>query len=304
MCVVWNRTNGVIDKSVCDNFAATILSYAKAQGYSSMSKAFACTAFDSSSATVCGAFKSEADARGFGTFMQNPAGFPVVAAVIGFGNIVAPVNGVMVCQKSILSFVITDMSGKICDSGVFTQDCAPPPQDGFPYCSCDTGATIKTPYAVSYSRKFTRSGNNFYCFKVAVNKAQCGSARCCNMELDKIEWMSDEDNCLSAVDGWTVSTQPNNYRAPVWTRATDTVMYKNATQLVGVLKTNNLNLDASNAGGVEICIALKGTSKCSTMESFCYGGICKYAVFDRTSGNGCCAKDYAPGNSFGSYNRR
>ncbi|KXZ45159.1 hypothetical protein GPECTOR_57g449 [Gonium pectorale] len=70
---------------------------------------------------------------------------------------------------------------------------------------------------------------------------------------------------------------------------------------VGVFKTNNLYLNTTTANGVEVCITLKARGSCPTLDTFCYGGICKFAIFSKSTN--CCAKDYAPG-VFGEYNRR
>ncbi|KAG2440622.1 hypothetical protein HYH02_010201 [Chlamydomonas schloesseri] len=249
---------------------------------------------------VCGDFKLESEARSFGTYLSDGGGFRNdLAPAIGFGNYIVPVFGQRICLVSELSYIVTDRTGKICDQYTYSEGCKPP-QDEFPYCTCKPGAMLSTPYNVTYTRKFASNGNNNYCFRVNVDTKRC-VGRCCSMDLDKVEWMSNGMNCRYAVAGFTVSTKPNAFVAPVWSTETDNLITAPNPAQVAVLKTNNLNLDVRNANGVEICIALKANGKCPTMEDFCYDGLCKYAIFDRSAG--CCANDFAEGNDFG-YNRR
>ncbi|KXZ50846.1 hypothetical protein GPECTOR_15phG17 [Gonium pectorale] len=300
LCVAWVRTNGPVNKAACDLLASSISAAVTAQGESDLALPFTCSAMNSTTVTVCGDFKTESAARKIGSYMSS-GGLGALAVPIGFDNIIVPQDGVMVCKKSLLTYWLTDMSGQVCDSASFATDCRPP-QDAFPYCTCEPGVARRTPYTVSYTRKFVSSaGNNGYCFKIGVNQTQCGTSRCCGMDLQKIEWLTNKDNCFYAVDGWTVSTQPNIYKSAVWSRETDMVMQRGVETKVGVFKTNELNLVPANAAGVEVCITLKAKSKCPTLDTFCYGGVCKFAVFSKATN--CCAKDYAPG-VFGEYNRR
>jgi hypothetical protein len=62
-----------------------------------------------------------------------------------------------------------------------------------------------------------------------------------------------------------------------------------------------LGLTPSTANGAEVCIALRANGACPTLPNFCYGDICKYAIFGNQ--NKCCATDFAPGGAKG-YTRR
>lgn len=102
--------------------------------------------------------------------------------------------------------------------------------------------------------------------------------------MDKVELLSDKDNCLASVDSWTLSTQPNGAKPPAWARETDEAVTGSVNISMGVLKLTNLNLMPSTANGVELCIKLRPLSRCPSLEKFCYSGrsgICKYAVFDK-----------------------
>ncbi|KAG2488679.1 hypothetical protein HYH03_012680, partial [Edaphochlamys debaryana] len=223
-----------------------------------------------------------------------------LANIIGSSDVLVPINGELACAVSTLSYVITDMTKVECDAASWQDGACAAPQDEFPYHGyCGRGALPTSPYNVTYARKFAKDGNNYYCFKISVDSGQC-SGGCCSMELDKIEWMSNMQKCRYAVDGWTVSTKPNAYRQPSWNDETDNLLGGG----VQVLKTTELGLTTASGDGVEVCIALRSGSSCPTMEDFCYGGICKYALFDKSGDNGgCCAKDYAPGTYTG-YSRR
>lgn len=176
-----------------------------------------------------------------------------------------------------------------------------------PPCSkCDPRLANRTPYSLSFKSKSSRTVNGFpanvYCFSIKVDAGVCGNSRCCNMDLDKVEWLTDTTNCRQAAVGYTVSIRPTDVKMPVWTRQIDNTVVP-ATSF-DVYKTNQLGLTLGNADGAEICLILKQKSSCPTLDTFCSQGDigCQYAVFDKTQN--CCAEDWSLNAGDGSFSRR
>ncbi|PNG99344.1 hypothetical protein TSOC_014893, partial [Tetrabaena socialis] len=308
-CFTWTRTNGPADAAACTLLASSLLQMAQSASYGLTPSGFTCKGVNAakSEVTACADFALEADARAFGDFFANQGGFDDLALITGFGPAYAiGPNGAPVCNPSkFFAELTTELTGAVCDNWQKESACAPPATDTFPYCKCEPGTRAKTPYALTYTRKYTKAGANYYCFNVQVNRTQCGSSKCCSMDLDKIEWLSNEENCMGAAMGFTVTTKPGDLKSPVWSRVPDTSF--SPAKTFGIFKTNSLDLNVGNANGAEVCIALRSNGNCPTLEQFCYQGDtvgCQYAIFDRAdAGAGCCAEDWAVGK-FGHFDRR
>ncbi|GLC75548.1 hypothetical protein PLESTF_001655600 [Pleodorina starrii] len=306
LCVTWLRTDGPMGQSQC---AALVAAATKATAGIPLSAApaqpFACDEVVSNTAVACATYRTPADASAVATKLDGQATTDILFMLNATSATVVE-NGQLTCKPSVVSYVVTDMFHQsVCRSNGAATACSKPQPDEFPYCTCEPGLARQTPYGVTYSRRFIKGSNTFFCFKIRVNRTQCGNARCCNMDLAKVEWLSGTNaDCWSAVSGFTLSSDPKPaLRSAVWMRPLDSAMSPGVNTTVGVLKANNLNLNTANADGVEMCIALKRASRtCSTMKQFCFQGTCKYAIFNRASS--CCATDYAPGKQFNVYNRR
>ncbi|GFR46319.1 hypothetical protein Agub_g7884 [Astrephomene gubernaculifera] len=313
-CFTWHRTNGPADTAACDLLASQLTAMNTQYGsYKLLGSGFTCSAVDATArnVTACADFAAEADATAFGNMFgsgdaktSGVSGFELLSVSLGWTTTYTQgSNGQPVCDQAGFYVVLTTkLTGVQCQSWSYTQGCAPVQTNEFPFCVCDPGVPRKTPYAIQYKRTYSKSGSNYYCFQIRVNQTQCKGSRCCSMDLDKIEWLSDGTNCLSAVNGFTVSTNPGVVKAPVWTRATDNSF--TPAQTFGVFKTNNLALNLANADGAEVCILLKSSGSCPKLENFCYQGStmgCQYAIFDLSAG--CCAEDFSM-SQYGTFSRR
>ncbi|KXZ41267.1 hypothetical protein GPECTOR_590phG16 [Gonium pectorale] len=299
LCLTWHRTNGASDAAACALLATSLTSIATGGAYGSYSltaAGFKCSKADAGARnlTACGDFTTEASARAFGAMLQNQ-GFDALALAVKASSGLVPGPNGPVCDATFFEAVqFTGLTGARCDSWLKMLACSPIRPNEFPYCTCAPGVIRRTPYSLSLKRSFTRAGGKetHYCFAINVNATQCGSSRCCGMGLDKIEFLSDEDNCLGSALGFTVSTKPNDLKSPVWTRNVDSSF--SPPQAFGVFKVNNLGLTIATAGSAEVCIVLRPGSACPTLDKFCHQGGsvgCQYALFDGS--HDCCAEDFA-----------
>ncbi len=77
------------------------------------------------------------------------------------------INGVLTCAApSFKATLGSKFSEDICDFVDWQDACAPPQDNGFPYCKCAKGTKTKVPYELTFSRKYSAIGNNYYCFTV------------------------------------------------------------------------------------------------------------------------------------------
>ncbi|GLC62213.1 hypothetical protein PLESTB_001856000 [Pleodorina starrii] len=187
-----------------------------------------------------------------------------------------------------------------CDSANISTPCKLiPPRSNFPYCDCDLNAPSRTPYTLSYTRKFSQSSYNYFCFGITVNNSTCGRSKCCNMDLFKVEWLVNDATCFRSVAGYTLRLKGGKAapKSMSWSRYNDTAL--RPSQMLAVMKTNNLGLNMGNANGAELCLALQAKiPQCATLSQLCYNGAstgCRYALFERAASNGCCARNFVNG---------
>ncbi|GIL56578.1 hypothetical protein Vafri_11919 [Volvox africanus] len=207
-------------------------------------------------------------------------------------------SGSPTCAPSVLTVSSYRLDNReMCDTGNYSTTCKAIPPTNFPYCACDRAEPSQTPYSMSYTRKYSQSGRNFYCFTIRADESECGKSKCCSMNLAKVEWLVN-DQCSRSVFGFTLKPQGGRTisKSVSWSRYNDTSL--KPAQTLAVLKTNNLGLSPSTANGVELCLALQANiPQCNTLTQLCYNGAssgCRFAMFEPST-RGCCAKSFVNG---------
>jgi hypothetical protein len=182
LCVAWKRVNGPMGPAQCSllaNATGGVLSDLPLS--EPASQPFTCRSVSGDTATVCGAYATQADASAAATRL-NDTGLQTIALAVNLTSIYVPNNGQLQCVPSTLTWFLTDRSETLCQLGTLESFCAVPvPPDEFPYCACEPGVSARTPYTLLYNRKYSTASSNYFCFNVLVDRTQCGNARCCKM---------------------------------------------------------------------------------------------------------------------------
>ncbi|EFJ48421.1 hypothetical protein VOLCADRAFT_104800 [Volvox carteri f. nagariensis] len=286
VCFYWRRADGPVDRPACDIFANRLRDFADwvenrtaSLGINNIPKyyyleKFTCNSTANSTMKACANFTLDRSADDFikatingdnRTF--NEPGLKILASSQYFNlksGVRADASGNPVCSPSQLRVEqLKKPNGtlEICNLDNLTTPCTPRPPTSFPYCNCKQANITKTPYSLSYSRmsqeisKGTLISNN-YCFKITADRSRCGNATCCDMNLDKIEWLLNFPCLRSFQTKITIrlSGKQPRYIDPVWSSSNDTSF--KPSKMMAILKTTQLGLDASNANGAEICLKL------------------------------------------------
>ncbi|EFJ40304.1 hypothetical protein VOLCADRAFT_99917 [Volvox carteri f. nagariensis] len=305
-CFQWTRVDGPVGPTQCAQLikaANTVLADVSLGAPPAVP--LRCERANASIAVACAALQTNADVALWARALDN-SGLSNIAGLVNISSIRVPEGGALVCKQSQLEYFVTsDRLEAICESGFTNAPCPFIPQDLFPYCQCEPRALGKTPYTVTYSRKYYSFSSTWYCFKITANQSSCSANRCCDMDLGKIEWLTGPNNagCWTSVTGWFLSSdKPGTRREPAWSRFVDKRAVPGRNTTMGVLKTTNLNINLRTIRpNLEMCIGLRRGTRCSNLQTFCYLGTCKYAVYDKSAG--CCARDYASGDLYGGYKR-
>ena len=144
---------------------------------------------------------------------------------------------------------------------------SPPPQINFPYCEC---RTISSRFTLEYI--YSPSASE-HCFQVQIrDTCPVPLSPCCEFTLNKIEF-DINPVCLSGIQMFVVNgivRSPNYSRNPG-----------------PVAKVTNLNIPFNMTNGLEVCMHM--SSICTSLEKFCNGDTCRYAIFEsRETNTKCC----------------